>query len=95
MGIRDLGAGGVSSEGLSMRGYLERQMNEHDEVFAELRAEAYGPFISLTDVCVKAMAVGKKIVLFGNGGSAADAQHIATELVVRFGGTGGRSRPLR
>jgi len=27
---------------------------------------------------------GKKVILFGNGGSAADAQHIATELVCRF-----------
>ena len=27
---------------------------------------------------------GKKIILFGNGGSAADAQHLATELTVRF-----------
>ena len=27
---------------------------------------------------------GKKIILFGNGGSAADAQHIAAELIGRF-----------
>ncbi len=27
---------------------------------------------------------GNKIVLFGNGGSAADAQHIAAELIGRF-----------
>lgn len=27
---------------------------------------------------------GKKVILFGNGGSAADCQHIATELVCRF-----------
>ena len=27
---------------------------------------------------------GKKIVLFGNGGSAADAQHIAAEFIGRF-----------
>lgn len=31
-----------------------------------------------------AIRSGKKIVLFGNGGSAADAQHIAAELVVRL-----------
>ncbi|HNQ87840.1 MAG TPA: D-sedoheptulose 7-phosphate isomerase [Verrucomicrobiota bacterium] len=28
---------------------------------------------------------GSKLVLFGNGGSAADAQHVAAEFVVRFG----------
>ena len=31
-----------------------------------------------------ALATGRKILLFGNGGSAADAQHIAAELVGRF-----------
>ena len=30
------------------------------------------------------MRAGKKILFAGNGGSAADAQHLATELVVRF-----------
>lgn len=32
----------------------------------------------------RALAKGHKIILFGNGGSAADAQHIAAELVGRF-----------
>jgi D-sedoheptulose 7-phosphate isomerase len=33
---------------------------------------------------VEAAKQGKKIIIFGNGGSAADSQHIATELVSRF-----------
>ena len=33
---------------------------------------------------VKCISNGHKIVLFGNGGSAADAQHIAAELIGRF-----------
>ena len=32
----------------------------------------------------KALCAGRKIFVFGNGGSAADAQHIAAELVGRF-----------
>ena len=36
------------------------------------------------DMWEQAFAVGGKILLFGNGGSAADAQHIAAELVVRY-----------
>jgi D-sedoheptulose 7-phosphate isomerase len=42
---------------------------------------------TLAKVCellVKALSQGNKILLFGNGGSAADAQHIAAELVGRF-----------
>ena len=40
---------------------------------------------SLTvELCEARLSAGGKIVLFGNGGSAADAQHIASELTVRF-----------
>lgn len=38
----------------------------------------------VADSCVAAMARGNKIILAGNGGSAADAQHIAAEFVSRF-----------
>lgn len=36
------------------------------------------------DVCVEALSAGKKILFAGNGGSAAEAQHFAAELVGRF-----------
>lgn len=36
------------------------------------------------EVVIGALRSGKKILLAGNGGSAADAQHLATELMVRF-----------
>lgn len=36
------------------------------------------------NVIIKCLSEGRKVVLFGNGGSAADAQHIAAELVGRF-----------
>jgi D-sedoheptulose 7-phosphate isomerase len=35
-------------------------------------------------LCVKALHDGNKLLLAGNGGSAADAQHLAAELVSRF-----------
>ena len=38
----------------------------------------------IAGVIVKAYGENKKIVVFGNGGSAADAQHFAAELVCRF-----------
>ena len=34
--------------------------------------------------CIRSLESGGKIILFGNGGSAADAQHIAAELVGRY-----------
>jgi D-sedoheptulose 7-phosphate isomerase len=39
---------------------------------------------SVTEVLVDAFEQGNKVFLFGNGGSAADAQHIAAEFVGRF-----------
>lgn len=44
-------------------------------------ADAVGRAIALLD---EALASGHKVLVFGNGGSAADAQHIAAELVGRF-----------
>lgn len=35
-------------------------------------------------LCEQALLSGKKLLFIGNGGSAADAQHLAAELVVRF-----------
>lgn len=38
----------------------------------------------MADLLAKCLRNGKKILIFGNGGSAADAQHIAGELLGRF-----------
>jgi D-sedoheptulose 7-phosphate isomerase len=38
----------------------------------------------VSEILVNALKQGNKLLLFGNGGSAADAQHIAAELVGRF-----------
>ena len=40
--------------------------------------------IAAAQLCKTALASGHKILIAGNGGSAADAQHIAAELVGRF-----------
>src|SRR5208337_1892826 len=38
----------------------------------------------VTELLIDALGTGNKVLLFGNGGSAADAQHIAAEFVGRF-----------
>jgi len=38
----------------------------------------------IADILIHAMKIGNKIILFGNGGSAADSQHFAAELVSKF-----------
>ena len=41
-------------------------------------------FNELLNNGISTIKKGNKIIFFGNGGSAADAQHLATELTVRF-----------
>jgi len=41
--------------------------------------------VTVAKACVEVYRQGKKTMLAGNGGSAADAQHIAAELVGRYG----------
>ncbi len=38
----------------------------------------------IAEICIKALRMGNKIVFCGNGGSAADSQHLAAELVSRL-----------
>ena len=40
--------------------------------------------VQAAELIAEALAAGNKLLVFGNGGSAADAQHIAAELVNRF-----------
>ena len=63
--------------------WLAEKQDHIDAV--EKTFEALKPaFEQLADACTKAVRQGNKILFFGNGGSAADAQHLATELTVRF-----------
>lgn len=47
-------------------------------------AECLTSIQAVAELCKQQLAKGGKILLAGNGGSAADAQHIAAELVGRF-----------
>jgi D-sedoheptulose 7-phosphate isomerase len=41
-------------------------------------------FAGLVTACVRSIRAGGKLMFFGNGGSAADAQHLAAELTIRY-----------
>jgi D-sedoheptulose 7-phosphate isomerase len=63
---------------------LEQAFDQHLDVAARTRAAVAEPFQRLTGLATATLAAGGRLLLFGNGGSAADAQHIAAELVGRF-----------
>jgi D-sedoheptulose 7-phosphate isomerase len=48
------------------------------------RADLVAMIAKVSELLVTSVRQGNKVLLFGNGGSAADAQHIAAELVGRF-----------
>jgi len=50
----------------------------------ERMAGAVGPIVEAADALVSALRQGGRVLVFGNGGSAADAQHFVAELVGRF-----------
>lgn len=49
-----------------------------------IRTECSDHIARAVDVIVRALGTGKKVLLCGNGGSAADSQHLATEFVIRM-----------
>lgn len=62
---------------------FETVLQEHQAVIAQLAACA-GTIESSVQLLITALSQGGKILLCGNGGSAADCQHIAAEFVVRY-----------
>jgi len=63
---------------------IQSTFEEHAEVMAaasEALADPLRRFVELTAACLRS---GHKVMVCGNGGSAADAQHLAAELVCRF-----------
>ena len=64
--------------------FWQDEFTAHHDVIDTTRDHLAGPFAQLIDVCETSIRNGGKILFFGNGGSAADAQHLATELTVRY-----------
>jgi D-sedoheptulose 7-phosphate isomerase len=69
---------------IDLNAFFEAEFAEHQSVAAASAAALAGPFGRLVDCGVRAIRGGGKVLLFGNGGSAADAQHLATELTIRY-----------
>ena len=63
--------------------YIEQTFSESSQLIKNSNY-LIPEIINCVDAITKSLKKGKKIILFGNGGSAADAQHIAAEFVGRF-----------
>ncbi|MFH1985915.1 MAG: D-sedoheptulose 7-phosphate isomerase [Pseudomonadota bacterium] len=67
-----------------MKTIIEATLAESIAVKRQFIADSTSTIISISQRIADAMVSGHKVLLFGNGGSAADAQHIAAEFVNRF-----------
>ena len=59
-------------------------LDEHVAVFSALVTECYDSIEECGGLILNTVSCGKKVLICGNGGSAADAQHIAAEFVGRY-----------
>jgi D-sedoheptulose 7-phosphate isomerase len=69
---------------LDLAAFFKTEFAEHHDVARRSEAALSNAFTGLVGACVASIRGGGKIMFFGNGGSAGDAQHLATELTVRY-----------
>jgi len=67
-----------------MMNMIESEMKAHQETIQRCLDEIQNYIYTGCIISMETISAGKKILIFGNGGSAADAQHIAAELVGRY-----------
>jgi D-sedoheptulose 7-phosphate isomerase len=69
---------------MDLAAFYRSEFAEHEQVVRATFAACAQPFERLVAAAVAAIRGGGKLLFFGNGGSAGDAQHLATELTVRY-----------
>jgi D-sedoheptulose 7-phosphate isomerase len=69
---------------MDLGAFFKAEFAEHHDAARKTEAALSDAFAALVAACVKSVRGGGKLMFFGNGGSAGDAQHLATELTVRY-----------
>ena len=67
-----------------MREEVIKELEESASIKRAIAQDLADTIAEAAEMIINAYKAGKKVFLIGNGGSAADAQHIASELVGRF-----------
>lgn len=74
----------IASREAEAESLLYHELAEHRSAFEQTAAVISRPFLDALALIEGSLRAGGKLLLFGNGGSAADAQHIAAELIIRY-----------
>ena len=69
---------------MDLAAFFKAEFSEHHDVARRTEAALGDAFVAAVEACVRAVQGGGKLMFFGNGGSAGDAQHLATELTIRY-----------
>lgn len=72
------------SKGFDIEEYWQETTMAHTKVAAKTFANQKDVIIQMVDMAEEVIKNGNKIIFFGNGGSAADSQHLAAELAVKL-----------
>ncbi len=67
-----------------MKKRIEEILNESIRSHQEFLNKDVDTLVKISNLIISSVKSGKKLIVFGNGGSAADSQHIVAELVGRF-----------
>lgn len=68
----------------SFKSIIDQEFNLHLQVAQKTSSNIIGSIELSAEMCIESIKNDKKILICGNGGSAADAQHIAAEIVGRY-----------
>lgn len=75
----------ISKQAISiMEDLFKKSLQAHQQVFADIISDELPNLLKCGEAIWSVLSKGKKILICGNGGSAADAQHLAAELVGRY-----------
>ncbi|WP_418186054.1 D-sedoheptulose 7-phosphate isomerase [Aliarcobacter vitoriensis] len=67
-----------------MQNAIIKEFLSHQETIAKVIGSMEEPLLKASKIAVETLKAGNKILICGNGGSAADAQHFAAELTGRY-----------
>ena len=63
---------------------INSELEKVSKILKEIKLTKNKNFLKLCSMSIKAIKNKKKIIFYGNGGSASDAQHLAAEFVVKY-----------
>ena len=72
---------------LARQAFIEDELNASAAIKKKIFEQCADKIVKAVDIIIKALNQKKKLLLCGNGGSAADCQHLATEFVIRMSPT--------